>query len=87
MMMIEWAFLILVFLVVVIVLFINGCLRDISQRLDDMEEELLLQIKKNNENKDRIDSHSKDIQALCNQLCNYRDVYVRDLLHPWNKNK
>lgn len=85
--MIKLVFLVLVFFVVIMVFFVNGCLRDISQRLDDMEEELLLQIKKNKENKDRLDSHAKDINTLCNQLCNFRDVYVKDSLHPWNNNK
>lgn len=54
--------------------------RALEQRLDDVDEEVILLIKECRENKDCIKCLKNDHETL-------KSIYIKDLLHPWVNNK
>lgn len=83
----KWALIIFVLCFALTLVIIASILSEIFEAQESMQE-LIDELKTAlNQSEKTQKLQQQEINRLQAQLANYRDVYVRDLLHPWNKDK
>ena len=83
----KWALVIFVLGIALTFVIIATVLSDILETQESMQEQIDDLKTALNDSEKTQKKQQNEIYRLQAQLANFRDVYVKDLLYPWNKDE